>query len=182
MIKYLIFTVLTLFFTQKSWAQTLYTSLDWHMVAVVSNNDYTNGASDGAPGVTLGADFGGIAIEGFYKKYKLEETIENSNGETEVKFKDNIFGIGARLTHNIFFMSRFGILIRETSASAVNSRDKIVKFDVDGTHVGFYFGGGIQLPISDDFFFQTSLNLETGATDLTSFGFFVGVRYHFIGL
>lgn len=168
--------------SQRTWAQSLYAAADWHMVAVVSSNDYTNGASDGAPGITLGADFGGVAIEGFFKRYKLEETIENASGKTEVQFKDNIFGIGARFTHNIYFISRFGLLIHNVEASAENSKGKIVKFDVDGSHVGLYFGGGIQLPISNDFFFQTTLNLETGASDLTTFGLFAGLRYHFTGL
>lgn len=166
----------------KSQAQSLYAAIDWHMVAVVSSNDYTNGISDGAPGLTIGADFGGIAVEGFYKRYKLAGTYENADGLTEMEFKDNIFGIGAKLTHNIFFLSRFGFLFHDVESNTVNSLGKIVNFGNDGTHVGFYFGGGVQLPISSDFFFHTTLNLETGPTDLTTLGLFVGLRYNFMGL
>lgn len=174
--------IFSLFLVPKTYGQSLFAALDWNMVAVVSSNDYTNGASEGAPGFTFGADFGFAAVEAFYKRYKLEQTVENSIGETDVLFEDNIFGIGARLTHNLFFLSRFGILVHEIKTSAINSEGKSVKFPYDGNHVGFYFGGGVQIPISGDFFFQSAINLETSTTDLTNIGMFLGIRYHFLGL
>lgn len=180
--KLLFLTIFNFLFLPQVYAQSLFAALDWNMAAVVSSSDYTNGASDGAPSLTLGADFGFAAVEAFYKRYKLEQKVENSIGETDVLFEDNIFGIGARFTHNIFFLSRFGILVHQIETGAVNDRGSTVRFPYDGSHVGFYFGGGVQIPIGADFFFQSSINLETSTSDLTTIGMFLGFRYHFLGL
>lgn len=169
---------LALIFSQKSFAQNLYASLDWSMAAVVSNNDYTNGSTDGTPAFTFGANFDPIAVELTYKKYGLN----NSHNNYELEFQQTIIGLGARFNHGPFLFSRFGLHYLDIESLTEHPQQRPLNFPFDGTAIGFYLGGGLQIPFTESFAFQTAMQLETSKRDLTILGALVGFKYSFMEL
>lgn len=164
------------------WAQGLEVGIDWNMGAIVSSNDYTNGATDGTPSLSLAFDFEGLAAEIFYKNYKLDHVYDNSLGRNELEFDQKIFGLGVRLTHGRFLLSRLGLHYVDTQTKAVNSNGEELKFDFDEPTVGFYGGGGIQIPLTETLHFQTVGQLETSKRDLSVLTLLFGFRYQFTQL
>lgn len=173
----LIFTALTVLFPTPSLGQGLELGLNWSMGAVVSANDYTNGATDGTPSLNLAFSFNDLAVEIFYKNYQLSHTYENSLGKNDLEFDQKIFGMGIRFTHAEFFLTRFGLQYVDTQTKAINDNGKKLDFDFDEPTIGLYGGGGIQIPLTKKLSFQTIGQLETSQSDLTVLGLLFGFRY-----
>ena len=171
-----------IFNPSSSYAQGLELGLDWNMTAIVSSNDYTNGATEGAPSLTLAFDFGNLAAEVFYKSYKLNNTLENSLGRNELEFEQNVFGLGLRLTHSRFFLTRFGIQYVQLDTNSWNSNGRDLVFSFDEVSIGFYGGGGLQFPLSENFHFQTVGQMEVSQKDHTILALLFGFRYQFLEL
>jgi|GEM_PF-3774418 hypothetical protein len=165
-----------------SYAQGLELGLDWNMAAIVSANEYTNGATEGAPSLSFSFNFENLAAEIFYKKYKLANTLENSLGRNELEFEQNIFGLGLRLTYSRYFLTRFGLQYVDLETKSFNSNGRDLNFNFDEESVGLYGGGGLQFPITETFHFQTVGQMEVSQRDLTVLSFFFGFRYQFMEL
>lgn len=159
----------------RLWSQTLEVGLDWSMGAVVSASDATNGATDGAPSLALAFDFQGIAAEVFYKKYELTHGSEDSPDENTLQFQQSIIGLGARLTHNPFFISRFGLQHVDTETSTSDGQD--FNLGINEKKIGFYAGTGLQIPLAAGLRFQTIGQIETSSQDLTVLTLLLGLRY-----
>lgn len=157
-------------------AQFLYAGLDWKIAAVVSSSDYTNGAATGDPGLTLGVDFDVAALEFGFVRYTLKNEVDDFRGETELQINDLQLSLGARLKHGPFFFSRIGLIYHDIETESENNRGTELEFSHDGSTIGLYLGGGMELPFNDRFAFQTSINLETANKDITIFSLYLGFK------
>jgi hypothetical protein len=162
--------------------QAIYGGVDWRMAAVVSSSEYTNGATSGDPGITLGIDFNIAALEFGFVQYGLKTDVSDFRGQTELNIKDLQFQLGARLKHGVNWFSRIGMIYHDIKTEAENSQNLTLSFSHDEQTMGFYLGGGIELPFSPSFAFQTSINIETANKDITLFTFFMGFRFKLFDL
>jgi hypothetical protein len=159
-----------------SFAQHIYGTVDWKMAAIISANDYNNGAATGDPGLTLGMHFGIAAMEFSFVKYTFEGETENNLGTTQVRIDDVQIGISARLQMNPILFSRIGILYHQIETTAENNNNNQLVFGHDGPSIGLLVGGGLEIPFSDRFSFQSSLNLETANSEISMFSLFFGLK------
>lgn len=157
-------------------AQAIYGAIDWKMAAIVSANEYNNGNTTGDPGLTLGMSFGALSAEFSFVKYTFEGETENALGLTQMSIEDMQFGVGARLQMNPFIFSRLTILYHSIETTSINSNGNRLVFGHDGETIGVLIGGGLELPFSERFAFQSSLNLETANSEIAIMSIFVGLK------
>jgi hypothetical protein len=163
-------------FPKMALAQSVYGAIDWKMAAIISANDYNNGSATGDPGLTLGMGLGSVALELSFVKYTFEGETENNLGLTQVFIEDMQLGIGARLQMNPFIFSKIGLLYHQIETSSTNSNNNQLIFGHDGGSMGVVIGGGLEIPFSNRFSFQSSLNLETANSEISMLSVYLGIK------
>lgn len=170
-------SLLFFYFISSAHAQTLYGTIDWKMAAIVSASDTTNGLTSGDPRLGLGYQIGTLGLElGFVK-----HGFENDEGEikgpaSRINIEDTQFHLGVKLNFGPLFFSRLGFIWHDIQTTGENAAGQPLSFSHDGSTLGFYAGGGFELPIQERFALMGTAQIETANSEILIMSLLFGVR------
>ncbi len=174
------FFVLTLLiFSQKSFSQ-LYISGDWNLGVVMSDSDFNNGATSGAPGIAFGFRAGLLSPEIFYKRFRFdqEESIA-PYGDVLTEIKSETLGLGLRLNHHLLLYSKFGVAFHFVEADYASLQStQTLESVIDKTWASPFVGGGFKYPISPSWEFFTDIAFYLSSKEFSIFNWEFGLRFY----
>ena len=176
--KLLVLSFILCSFSPSAFAQ-MYLGLDWNFGVVMSDSDYNNGASAGAPGFSVGVKMGRFSPEIFYKRYSFEQEAVNGDlGLLDTKIRSNSLGAGILIDHHPNIYSKFGLAFHMVEAKYTKvGSSRVYESAIDKTWASPYFGGGLNFPFNQNFSLFTDLVFYLSGAEFSVFNWAFGLRY-----
>lgn len=153
--------------------------VDASLGVVISDSDYNNGASGFGPGVGLGLEFDFFSFDLSLNRYSLKVDDNHSIGHVETKITSLSSIINMRMNHHPNLYSKLGLGLHNVKANYETQGGGELRSTIDGTYLGFGFGGGIQYNFATSWttYLDGSFHLAKQEFSLFTLGF--GFRRHF---
>lgn len=153
--------------------------LGYEAIASVSGNDDYNGLSDGAFTFSGGWDVPGmLALELFYRKFRLENDIEKADGLLKAKMDALLVGPMLRLHHGPFLDSRLSFFYSKLESDYTLPSGQKAPTNQDGTHLGVLVGAEGHLKFWSHFESYFGCDLMRLGSEMLSLSVDLGLRWY----
>ena len=180
--KFLLLLVLSLTFSNFASAG-LYLAGEGSYIKTKSSVSYADGMTSFSPGAVLGYGFGkdkdfpAFGLEAGWRKHKLETTISLLGSSGTYSLDDTIWNIGGRYWMGYFGL-KAGVLYQQVKTGAFTLLGATVPAS-SSTETGYYFGLGLNVPLSAMFSFYVDGEYMVLGSDLNAIGATAGLRVMF---
>lgn len=166
-------------FKQEAKAISFFGGASYSFAGVVAESDFYNGASDWAPGLFLGMQYGRLGVEAFIKKFTLEHDHEQDGVVYNMAIDNLVTGIGLRvaLHPNVDFL--LGANSQNIKASATSSSSTALAGLLDESYTSWYVGGGLKGEVYPNLIARLDMAYYKGDIEFGLFGIDFSLVYQF---
>jgi hypothetical protein len=167
-------------FKPEAKALSLYGGGSYSFGGVVAESEFYNGASDWAPGLVLGMQWGRLGTEAFFRKFDLQDDFEQNGVVYNMSIDNVVWGLGFRIAihSNIDFL--LGMNSQTIKATSTSSNPNLMLTGLlNESYMKWYVGGGVKGEIYPNVIARFDLAYYQGDIEFGLFGLDFSVVYRF---
>jgi len=179
-LKFLLVTlIVSLLGLKEVKALSLYGGPSYSFAGVIAESEFYNGATDWAPGLFIGMQYGRLGIEGFFKKFELLDDTTSGGVVYDMKIDNLVSGLGFRvgIHPNVDFI--LGMNMQSVKATATSSSNTRLEGLLDQDFMSWYVGGGFKGEVYPNFIARIDMAYYKGDIEFGLFGIDFSLMYRF---